>query len=204
MVHARRAGGFTLVEVMVTITLLAIAALLLSASLSSSTQVTSLAREQEVAYQAIRAYLERVRQQYPPQNSINMQFYYDDAQTPINFIPASGPENKVLKDPACLITKMVDETGASWGQVTRFPTAGAFAIAVPASNSITAADRTALGLPRDMNADGDATDASSARSTIQFVPVRIELQWTSATGRARGVTSNRQKVVVYAALSPQH
>lgn len=62
---SRRAGAFTIVEVVFAVAILAIAALMVSAAISSSERMTSIGRERAIANNVLRAFLERMRRSYP-------------------------------------------------------------------------------------------------------------------------------------------
>src|SRR5438045_8810800 len=66
---ATRARGFTLVEIAISVALMAFAALLMMAALTSSRQADSLSSERSLAANAIRAYIEAMRQYYPATQS---------------------------------------------------------------------------------------------------------------------------------------
>jgi type II secretory pathway pseudopilin PulG len=175
-----RSRGFTLVEVVFAVFLLTVGALMLSASLSSSERMSSLARERAIANNILRAYIERLRQQYPTsQGSGDMtkllmrgvvasggtaalDFTTSGAtpdSTPIYDLTqlySSGlVEKGVLKNATANVYFCTDETGANWGPcVTATITAPTAVTAATVGSSMTTTDATCLGLPRDLNGDG--------------------------------------------------
>src|SRR4051812_38810827 len=110
------AAGFTLVEGVFAFAILVLAALTLTGALPSGQHLTRAARERSLASNAIRAYIEAMRQSYPSDpGSTDMAGFLYDKQTPADFVPTSGAEASALRDARGLVLKMTDETGARWG-----------------------------------------------------------------------------------------
>jgi type II secretory pathway pseudopilin PulG len=149
------AGGFTLVEIAMTAAILALLALMLSAGITSSRQMDSLAREKILANNAIRAYIEDIRRMYPGHGDgerNSMWQFLDDPRTPADYLPAmavaanvQGSKDVILKDPRALVLKCVDETGAAWG-----PGCGTLAKGTVVSSGSTCGG---INLPFTTNAD---------------------------------------------------
>ncbi|MEZ0229255.1 MAG: prepilin-type N-terminal cleavage/methylation domain-containing protein [Planctomycetota bacterium] len=231
-----RQRGFSLLEVVFAIAVLAIGGLMLTAAMSSSEQMSSMARERSIANSVVRAYIERLRQQYPKQNSSSMIELVvrgmpgsaDESasaqldKTTSGSVPDSTPvydltklynsgtiERSVLRNCVANVWFCTDETGANWGPaVTASLNTPTAAIASIASSAIAAADQTSLGLPRDLNGDGTATETNTVAfhftgKTILLVPMKIQLEWTSGSGRSV-VSGNKQSLTIYALFSPQH
>jgi prepilin-type N-terminal cleavage/methylation domain-containing protein len=136
-----RARGFTLVEVIFAISVLAIGTLMLSAAIASSCRMSAIARERAIANNAIRAYIERMRQQYPVASADGNMLALiqrgmttadgnagSDFTTPDGPVPDSTPifdlmtlhasgavERSALKGATAKVWWVTDETGNSWG-----------------------------------------------------------------------------------------
>lgn len=202
-----RRAGFTLVEIVFAVALLAIGALLLSISLASSQQMQALAREREVANNAVRAYIETKRQQYPDQSSTDMTGLLFDTQTPLDFL-ASGSntslEQSVLRNAVATVQKANFEGDSAqptvpppWG-----PSITTNSTIAPVSSTMTSADATALGLPRSLDSNSSTDQNPVSNGQLLYLPVKIEVSWTPNSGER--VITNRQKVTVYAVFGPQH
>jgi hypothetical protein len=231
--------------------ILTVGALMLSAALSSSERMNSIARERAIANNILRAYIERIRQQYPTSSgSTDMTKlrahivmtasggtagtnYTDGSATPdatpiydLSILYSTGlVEKGVLKNATATVYICEDEFGLNWGPcATASITAPTTISAATVTSAMTTADKTSLGLPRDLNADGipcgtattatggsgtynaltDVYGASGANNTtksIVLVPMKVELSWIS--GNAIAIGAN-QKLTIYALFSPQH
>src|SRR5437016_14425382 len=93
----RSEGGFTLLEIMISIILLSTAALMLMATIGSQQKMDALSRERAIATCAIRAYVEAMRQNYPAKGSTDMTNLINDTTTPVDYIP-STTEASALRD----------------------------------------------------------------------------------------------------------
>jgi prepilin-type N-terminal cleavage/methylation domain-containing protein len=217
---SRRLGGsgFTLLETVIAMVMLAIAALALSSAMASQSRLNSTAREQIAAIDAIRAYIEHMREQYPAAGSTNMAGFLFDTTTPRDFLVTSGVEGSVLRDARGLVLKMTDETGATWGPgagvaSTNWPwtdasmsTVGPIATASTTVPNIL--ELSALGfvepntnhLGLDLDGDGKDTTTKASPAKQLLVPCQITLSWLSGSGAA----ASRRKVTVYATFGPQH
>jgi type II secretory pathway pseudopilin PulG len=186
-------------EVVFTVALLAVGALLLSASIASSQRMQALAREREQASNCIRAYLERVRERYPAsQNSSDMSGFLSDTSTPLDFInTTSRYERNILRSPAARILKATHEDGSNWG-----PGVTTSSTIFPVSSSMAAADRTALGLPRQLDKNSADTQTPVPNDELVYIPIRIDVSWASGANDTN--TTQRQGMTVYAVVGPQH
>jgi prepilin-type N-terminal cleavage/methylation domain-containing protein len=217
-VRGFRRSGFTLLEVVFAMALLAISAMALTCSIASQTKLNNTAREQILAIDAVRAYIEHMREQYPAKGSADMSGFLDDQQTPKDFLVTSGIEVSALRDARGLVLKMTDETGKSWGpgagsSPQNWPWSDAtMSVAAPISTGTTTRptipELSALGFV-DPNAahvgadlDGDGTDLTKqVNPAVQLrVPCQITLSWNSGSGN----TTTRRRVTVYATFGPQH
>jgi prepilin-type N-terminal cleavage/methylation domain-containing protein len=211
-------SGFTLLEVVFAIMVLAIGGLMLTAAMSSSEQMSAMARERSIANSVIRAYVERLRQQYPKKNSASMVELLvrgmpgsTDELTSAQLDKTTGGtvERSVLKNCVANVWFCTDETGANWGpNLTSNVASPTATLASIGSSTIAVADRTALGLPRDLNGNGTSTETNTITyhytdKTILLVPTKIQLEWTSGSSRSV-VAGNKQSLTVYALFSPQH
>jgi hypothetical protein len=72
--------------------------------------------------------------------------------------------------------------------------------------ALTVAERTSLGMPRDLNGDGTDTTANvvtyDSTRRVVLVPMRVQLTWISGSGGDAG--NSRQSLTVHAIFSAQH
>ncbi len=195
-----RRAGFTLLEVVFTVALLAIGALMLSASLASSQRMQALARERETASNAIRAYLERMREKYPTtSSSADMTGFMIDTTTPLNFInTTSRYETGILRNPAATVQRANYESTMVWG-----PSNTSNATLAPVTSTMTAEDQAKLGLPRQLDTTAGNSDPV-AHDDICYIPVKIELTWASGVNDSQNSLTQRQRMTVYAVIGNQH
>ncbi len=193
----RTSGGFSLLEVVISSSLLACGGLILAASMAQSASTSSLARERETAKQAIRAWLEAMRAKYPEKGSFDLTGFLADGSTPADpAYLASGSGAARLLDAKAIVCKAVDETGLNWGPIARSPSVA------PLASAIAAVDRKALGFPRDLDGTGFANTTIVEGRRALVVPVKVELSWVSGSG-TRGANA-RQRMTLHAILGPQH
>lgn len=217
-------AGLTLVEVVFAVAVLSVTALLLTASLASSQRMTALAREQEVATNAIRTWVEHMRQAYPTtKGSTDLSEFFADASTPadVAFLASGAIEGSILKGlearvmmsrteaPAALQAWDKCQLSAGASGTPRMNDSQVNATGVAGSdNAVDTDDIAALYGPtrtRDLNGDGDTTDGQVATSAVQVVPCKVELRWLSgAGGNTINATTRKQKLVVYVLFTAQH
>lgn len=251
--HRHRVGGFTLVEVVFAVGILTIGALMLSAALSSSERMQSIARERAIANNILRAYIERMRQQYPQSsndgdmtelvirgipsatNSSYGQGDWDVTDgikractssdfTASGYLPDSTPiydlmklystglvERGVLKKATANVYWATDETGANFGPALTATVTTPWSVAsISTASAMASSDKSSLGLPRDLNGSGDASQTDvvqaqySQKKNIVLVPMKIEFTWVSGSARNVDSTTPNQKLTIYAVFSPQH
>src|SRR5206468_3244344 len=141
---------------------LTVGILFLSAAIGSSQQLTTLARQKIVAQNAIQAYIERMRQYYPDQNSTDMSNFLTDQRTPKDFLPTSGLESKILKNVESYVVKTTYEGGGGSSQTVPWnyfttPTTG-----ITAPTNMTVDDKAALAMTSGRDLDGDGTISAAA------------------------------------------
>jgi len=238
----------------VAVAILTILGLMLTVAISSSENLTSLARERAIANNVIRAYIERQRATYPLQNSTDMINFVRQLPTSSStqpsttsnvpladpsvptydlytLYPAGSVERSVLNNVVARVSMATFEDGTNWGPCysTNISVAPVSTASPPSvGNQITAADKLALGLPRDLNADGTVTPATPSSNpnawgsdvvylecgltpstNIASVPVKIELFWTTGSTASgvqisAGTAVPRQSMTIYAIFSASH
>ena len=214
----RGEGGFTLLEATLALGILAVAGLALTSAVASQSRLNATARERIIAINAIRAYVEHMRQQYPAAGSTNMTGFLDDKTTPRDFLPTSGIEVSAVRDPRGLVLKMTDETGWAWGPgagaaPTNWPWSDATMSAIgPIDTKVTTrptpSELCSLGFVNpntahvgaDLDGDGGDTTRQVAPDHQLVVPCQITLSWLSGSGSA----ASRKRISIYATFGPQH
>jgi Tfp pilus assembly protein PilE len=194
-----RTKGFTILELAMTVIILAVGILFLSAAIASSNRLTSLARERVVADNAIQAYIERMRQYYPDQSSTEMSGFLLDSTTPKDYLPSTNIESNLLKKVESYVCRTTYENGTTWNFKTN--TSGITPPSAPVND-----DLLALGLPRDLNGDGTTSTSTTtpiATNKIIFIPTLIYIEWLSGSSNVDKNTQ-KQSLKVYAVFGPQH
>jgi len=165
--QARRAtGGFSLLEVTLSITVLLVALLAATASTLKMAGLRRVNRERMLAQNAVRAVSER------------LQSLADRATT----------------DPAGWTTAVLDGVAAGGEIGTTFDVreltardgaASVGTIQIVTDETITdAALGTQLGLPRDLDGDG-AAGSSDVSNTARLLPVVVRAQWRGSSGNSQ-------------------
>ncbi len=155
---ARRApdAGIAMLEIVVSITLLAVGLLSLVATLVQNSRLQRVTREKHQAIVAAESILEDLRRA----DYDTLVTDFGSGGTPGDGFDVSGlnPRSADTDGRVGRVRFVLDETATD-------PVASRF------------------GLPRDLNGDGDATDSNVATSH-RMVPVRIEVEWEGVTGPA--------------------
>ena len=171
----RRPGrtGFSLIELVIAMAVLAIALLALMSSIFSSSRLVDTSRERTLAYEAARSKIEEMRNFTHCLTFNNIYNYY---RVNPNNIAAVAGLNPIfvagVEQPELSIT---------------FPMSGANLTEAPADAILA----TSLGMPKDLNRDGDATDvggtgaADDLNTNYKLLPVLITLRWKSAGGSSQ-------------------
>lgn len=166
--RAWRRRGFTLVEVAVSIAVLVIAASGLLGALVSSTSLGRVTHESAIAQQAARRVLEEL--QGVPFDEIFASYNASNLDDLGLTNPAVGSDFAVAGlDPA------VDDADGLCGEV-QFP---AFFVGPLLQLREDFVDAT-LGMPADLNGDGDMLDDAAA--DYRVLPVRIRVRWRGVSG----------------------
>lgn len=155
-----RRAGFTLIEVMLAMAIVAFALLGLVSLITSSSRVQDESSSRTRAYNAVRKVIEEMRglplaDVYPTYRSggtIGDTFAVDEI--PKNPAGVNGAQGRIL-----------------------FPEAGGGLTESPA-DAILAAE---LGMPKDLNRDGDVVD--TGLSTYAILPVKIVVEWAQPGGK---------------------
>lgn len=162
-----RRGGFTLLELMLVVSVLLFALLMFSQSMGSAAKLGDVNRETRIALDAARERIEILRGE--EDFSTVFALYNDDpSDDPLAGAPGSGFTVFGL-DPA-------DDDGDGMVGEILFPTADSFGQLV-LRESI---EDEALGMPRDLNADGDLLD--DLTDDYRILPVLVRLRWKGRTG----------------------
>lgn len=161
-------SGLSLVENVFAMVILAIIALGLVAMVAASQKMTSLSAERATALGACRGYIEAMR------GLAGVAAIHADRTTPADYLPAGARVVGAVGE----VYKADDESGDTAARVSG--TAGA-SNTQNAGQSFTAR-RASLALPRDLDADADATGGTIDPASLTILPARVRLSWTSATG----------------------
>lgn len=167
---SRREAGMSIVEIMIAMVVIALALLAMISLMTSSHRVQEDARERSVAYNAARAIIEDMRQ-----------------RTFIEIFDA-------YKSGASLNRFTVDRVGP--------PPAGDThqgRVEFPEKNGLLDESYvdTGLGMPKDLNQDGDTADLMSG-TEVSILPVRVVIRWQVPGGGEKRlelaslITSKRQ------------
>ncbi len=187
----QRGSGFSLVEAMVALAVLTVSSLAFIAAIGVGQRTASLARERAEAVNSVRAYIESMRATYPPSGQTTMAGFFTDLSLP------APPTHYPLKGWSATVQKTKDETGASWSAVVTGSTTPGTA---GNAGTIASTDATALGLPRDLDGNGNATSSLSsatiADAAVIIIPVKVTVSWTSGAG-------GTQTFTIYAFLGQQ-
>lgn len=162
----RRAGGFTLIEAAIVMSILTVAISMFVRTMTSSAQLDPIAREAMLAAEAARSKLEELHSR--PFSEVFALYNEDPADDPGG--PGSAPgsyfEVEGLAPPA---------KARYVGRIT-FPTIG---------NQLREDSNDAmLGTPRDLNSDG-LVDAADHRADCILLPTRVRLEWKSRSGQEK-------------------
>ncbi len=163
-------SGFSLVELVIAMAVLAIALLALMSSIFSSSHLVDTSRERTLAYEAARSKIEEMRNYTHCLTYNNLYNYY--RVSPNNTAGATGLNPVLVSGVAQPILSI------------SFPQSGNNLTEAPGSAVLA----TALGMPKDLNRDGDTTDvggsggADDLNTNYKLLPVLITLRWKSAGG----------------------
>jgi len=166
----RGRGGFSLVEVMVGMSILIVSVMGMVASVVSSAAVGQTNRETAIAHEAARAALEDL--QGTPFNQVLATFNDVDADDPGGVGSAVGSGFTVNQ----LDTQRDD--GDTFVGRYAFPT-GAAGVALRED-----LPDAVFGTPRDLNADG-VVDAADHAGDYVILPVQVVIEWTGVIGPRR-------------------
>lgn len=166
----RSRAGMTLLDVLMAISVLAVAVGLTSVTISSSARYAKGARETVVAYEAAESMMAELE-------SRDFATVFADFNGTTADDGADSPGQHFVVDG--LDARPEDVDGFA-GRVL-FPTT-AMAPAVLRENL----DDPLFGLPADLDADG-AIDGTDKAATYRILPVRIEVEWLGQQGRSRVV-----------------
>jgi prepilin-type N-terminal cleavage/methylation domain-containing protein len=162
-VRARRRQGFTLIELAVATSILMIG---LVSVLSATSQMHSLRRsnrERTVAMNALRSMAERI-------HATSHEFSDDPTTWATDLLATYGPNGTHGNR---FQVEELDVAGTA-------PAVGTIEI-VTSETSTDGQLRAELGMPRDLNADGDAADEDVSASA-RILPVLLTLRWRSERG----------------------
>lgn len=160
----RARAGFTLIEVSLAIVMLIVALVAMTASNVRSQVLHRSTHERSQAHNALRAVAERIQSvsRAGVDSSLGWANYVRAA-----FTPGTG------------------EIGVTFAVAGLVPLEGAATVGtievVLDETSTDATVGAALGLPRDLNGDGDAADASVG-ADARVIPIVLRARWRSPTG----------------------
>lgn len=197
-------SGFSLVELIIALTMMSIALLALMSSVFSSSRLVDASRERTIAYGAARAKIEEMRTYticgqfngltntaaVPPLE--NIFEYYKKAANKTATVSGLNPILVLgVAQPHLTISFPTDATGLNLSENP----------AATAVNPAVVILATALGMPKDLNRDGDILDvgsgagtAASLNTNYNILPVLVKVQWRSAGG---GSTAQSLELTTY-------
>lgn len=187
MCRARRASsrsGLSLVEILVALSVLVVAASIFCQTLLSTTRMRHVNRENSLAADGARVILERMR------NEFFLEIYRDYNEDPADDPGGKGTGPGHLFD----VPGLEPLDGAPGGKVGRvtFPTmtvqvspggGGKLGLGAPVTQWHLREDFVDehLGMPRDLNGD-NVVDTANHASDYLLLPVRVRLEWKSGSG----------------------
>lgn len=164
---ASKAGGFSLVELMVAISILTVALGAISSALVATTSLNTLNREMMIALDAAHAQAERLRGE--TFSEVFARYNTDPGDDPPLPIGKASPGNTF--DVPRLNTRPDDPDGFV-GEIL-FPVIGG-----QLREDAVDAD---LGMPRDLDLN-TAIDSADHSNDYRLLPLRIRLEWTGENG----------------------
>jgi prepilin-type N-terminal cleavage/methylation domain-containing protein len=167
---SQRRSGFTLIELMLVVSVLLIAFLALSQSLVASMALTRVNRESALATDALRQTVE-VLQGVEDFGSV-FRLYNDD--------PGDDPGPGPAPGAGFAVAGLEPVEGDPDGQVGEivFPSVDTGA-GLELREGL---DLPEFGMPRDLNGDGDAQDVLGPYDEYRLLPVLVRLRWRGASG----------------------
>jgi prepilin-type N-terminal cleavage/methylation domain-containing protein len=159
----RTTSGFTMVELLVVVVVLAIALTMMSGTMQSASRLGPLQRERARAAEAAREMLELLR--IEPYHRLFVLYNDEPADDPAGEGTASGPHFAVEG-----LTVPENDQDGMCGRV-RFPGDSGAELREDAVDTV-------LGLPRDLNADGEIGEVDVSDS-YTILPVEVIVEWES-------------------------
>lgn len=164
-------GGFTLVELAIGITILLVGVLGFAQTLVSLEKTQARTRESGRAAQAARAMLERIQAEAFPEAF--RRFNQDPGDDPGGVGSAPGANFAVEG-----LSAQADDADGLPDEVF-FPRTPGF----PGELRESVVDE-ALGMPRDLNGDGNVHATASYATDYRLLPVRVRVAWVGSAGPA--------------------
>jgi prepilin-type N-terminal cleavage/methylation domain-containing protein len=185
-----RTRGFSLLELIVAVSILAIVALGLVALVASSRQLSAQTRERAVAQAALRAYVENLR-------SMDLNSALTDTGTPADFIQTGITLGSPKTSPKGEVWKAVSEDGTqawylSYSQSASPTGRTTTSVTTGFTGTSSALGRSSSGW--DMNANKATTDVFTDGTSLIFLPVYAKLSWASILGLRGGGSSSTGEV----------
>jgi type II secretory pathway pseudopilin PulG len=159
-VRGRREAGLSLVELMIALVVIAIAILALFSLIVSSSQVQQETREKTLAYNAARQKIEAMRGE-----TFTEIYARYNANTGDNPTTGTSPGNTFTID------GLNTPSGMTAPGLILFPE-----VTNALAENYTGDGATTMGMPKDLNRDGDATD-TTITTTYKILPVLIRVKW---------------------------
>jgi prepilin-type N-terminal cleavage/methylation domain-containing protein len=170
-----RVRGMSLVEIMIAMIIVAIALLALLSLTQSSNRVQDESRERTIAYNAARKMIEEMRS--------------DAVETLYRRYNSNNTDNGLLVCPGAAfeVADLPRGPGGALQGTIIFPEANSgLATARLTENPSDANLATELGMPKDLNRDGDTTDANLLGDSLfpyDILPVKVEVKWVVPGGK---------------------
>ncbi|HKE00197.1 MAG TPA: type II secretion system protein [Planctomycetota bacterium] len=168
MTRALRRGGFTLLEVAASMSVIAIALVATLGAIGTSTRASSTITEQEIATRAASAVLEEMA----AVRFADLLATYDASPANDPVAPGRAPGEFFA------VPELAPADGAAAAEIGRIvlPTIGAQLREDGA--------RPELGMPRDLNGDGKI-DSRDHAADYRVLPALVEVRWRGAGGPCR-------------------
>lgn len=188
-------GGFTLVELMVAMAILAVGLMGIMSAIMAARRMDMTTRENVIAMNAARAKIDEMKQ--TPFNEIFRRYNLSAADDAGLLYPALGRDFPILRNPATdevvlvplvggirLLPPIPGDADGMSGRII-FPETASGSTTL--SETVTGFDLTG-GTPGaatslDLNGDGDTGDTNIAGGAYLILPVRIEITWQGVKGR---------------------
>ena len=159
-----------MIEVLISISLIVVGVAALSGSIVSGSKLSTTRKESGIAHEAIRQALEQI--QGEAFSDVFVRYNTDAGDDPGGAGSAPGPNFAVRG-----LNPQPGDADGFVGRIT-FPEITQGGVSMLREDVVDAN----WGMPRDLNADGAAPDASDHSGDYVLLPIRITLDWRGSAG----------------------